>query len=95
MARALVMMATIMVRVTMFSERGMGRWRMYSMSGGSLPKAMAARVSMARLMRSSWMTVMTTGTPQRGPRAQMRTAATLTVSWKTRNLRMLRNMVRP
>ena len=81
--------------LTMLAERGMGFSFIYSLSAGSLPNAMAARVSMARLMSRSWMTVRMTFSPRSGPIKQVSTAATLTVSWKMRNLRMLLNMVRP
>ena len=80
---------------TMEASRGTGFSFMYSFSVGSEPKAMAARVSMARLISSSCTTVRISFSPKKGARKQVSTAATLTVSWKIRNLRMDLNIVRP
>ena len=44
---------------------------------------------------SNWITVRISFSPNRGARKQVSTAATLTVSWKMRNLRMDLNIVRP
>ena len=93
--RAPIRISVIIFLVMMLSFLGIGRSFIYSSSAGSLPNAIAARVSMARLIMSSWVTVKIVFSPSRGPIKQVRTAATLTVSWKIRNLRMLLNMVRP
>ena len=46
----------------MLSDLGIGFSFINSFNGGSLPNAIAANVSIARLMSSSWMTVITSYT---------------------------------
>ena len=79
----------------MLAERGTGFSFIYSLRAGSLPNAIAARVSIARFTRRSWITFIITFSPRRGAIKQVRTAATLTVSWKIRNFLMLLNIVLP
>ena len=77
------------------ADRGIGFSRIYSFSDGSVPYAIAANVSVAKLISNNCITVNTTFSPNNGPIKQVNTAATLTVNWKIKNLRILLNIVRP
>ena len=89
MYSALMIISVNISLLIMLADLGMGLSFMYSFRAGSLPKAIAASVSIARLIRSNWITVITTFSPSNGPMKHVRTAATLTVNWKIRNFLML------
>ena len=79
------MMFSYMLRLRMNALRSRGLSFITRSDGGSEAKAMAAKVSMMRLTHSICVTVSGLCVPIKAPKSTMNDAATLTVSWKSRN----------
>ena len=89
----------MMLGLTSGTALSLGRRRMSSSSGTSVASMSAPKLSMMRLIHSSWMAC--SGKGLSSPRCSsavtnvVMQATPLMVSWKHRNLRMFSRMARP